>query len=203
MLNKIKDKSITRNIFRIQNDDSIMCGFYCIAFIEYMLPGKFFFDYTNLFSPYDYKKMARQYISILTTNIASLEFILKKIDETRNHLLEEIKHNDLMSEKHKTSYKYSYYIKPLLILASTNTGCVSVSAFASLASVFVGIASSTVGIKICAITPGIKKCKSSVKKKNKKKHDKIALLGKAKLDTIEVLISQALIDSYISYREFV
>ena len=56
VLNKIKDKSITHNIFRIQDNESIMCGFYCIAFIEYMLSGKTFLDYTNLFSPNDYKK---------------------------------------------------------------------------------------------------------------------------------------------------
>ena len=52
VLNKIKDKSITRNIFRIQDNGSIMWGFYCIAFIWYMLSGKF----TNSFSPNDYKK---------------------------------------------------------------------------------------------------------------------------------------------------
>ena len=39
LLNKIKDKSITCNIFRIQFDDSIICGLYCITFIEYMLAG--------------------------------------------------------------------------------------------------------------------------------------------------------------------
>ena len=33
-----------------------MCGFYCIAFIEYILAGKTLLDYTNLFSPNDYKK---------------------------------------------------------------------------------------------------------------------------------------------------
>ena len=55
VLNKIKDKSITRNIFRIQDNESIMCGFYCIAFIEYVLAGKTLLDYTNLFSPSDYK----------------------------------------------------------------------------------------------------------------------------------------------------
>ena len=52
---KIKDKSITHNIFRIQSDDSIMCGYYCIAFIEYLIAGKSLIDYTNLFSPNDYK----------------------------------------------------------------------------------------------------------------------------------------------------
>ena len=40
VLNKIKDKSITHNIFRIQDNKSIMCGFYCITFIEYMPYGK-------------------------------------------------------------------------------------------------------------------------------------------------------------------
>ena len=40
VLNKIKNKSITHNIFRIQDNESIMCGFYCIAFIQYMFAGK-------------------------------------------------------------------------------------------------------------------------------------------------------------------
>ena len=56
VLNKIKDKSITHNIFRIQDNDYIMCGFYCIAFIEYMVAGKTLLDYTNSFSLNDYKK---------------------------------------------------------------------------------------------------------------------------------------------------
>ena len=54
VLSKIRDKSITHNIFRIQDNDSIMCGFYCIAFIEYMFVGKTLSDYTNLFSANDY-----------------------------------------------------------------------------------------------------------------------------------------------------
>ena len=54
--NKIRDKSITRNIFRIQTNDSIMCEFYCIAFIEYMLSERTLLDYNNLFSPKDFKK---------------------------------------------------------------------------------------------------------------------------------------------------
>ena len=64
------------------------------------------------------------------------------------------------------------YVEPLLILASTFTGCVSVSVFASVfASVFgilVGITSSAVGLKICVITTGIKKYKGIVKEKKKK-----------------------------------
>ena len=44
------------NIFRIQAYDSIMCGYFCIGFSDFMFAGKKVTDYTNLFSPYDYKK---------------------------------------------------------------------------------------------------------------------------------------------------
>ena len=47
---------IKSNIFRIQACDSIMCGYFCIEFINYMLKGKTLLDYTNLFSPNDFKK---------------------------------------------------------------------------------------------------------------------------------------------------
>ena len=47
----------------------------------------------------------------------SLEFRLKKVDETRNYLLDEIKHNDFMSQKYKKTYKYLNYVEHLLILA--------------------------------------------------------------------------------------
>ena len=64
------------------------------------------------------------------------------------------------------------------------------------------ITNSAIGIRICAITAGINKYKSIIKKK-KKKHDKIVVLGKDKLNIIEVLISNSLIDSYMSHDEFV
>ena len=106
-----------------------------------------------------------------------------------------------MSEKYKNTFKYLNYVEHLFILASKVTGCVSIFAFASLVCFPVGIASSAVGINICEIIAGIKKYKSIIKKK-KKTDDKIVLLGKDNLNTIEVLISKALIDSYISHGEF-
>ena len=130
------------------------------------------------------------------------EFRLKKIDEIRNYLTEEINQSEVMSKKHKQVCKVLNYIEHLLIIISTITGCVSISAFASLVGIPIGIASSTIGLKICVITAGIKKYKSIIKKK-KKKHDKIVLLAKSKLNSIEVLISKALIDSNISHDEFV
>ena len=62
----------------MQDDDSIICGFCCIAFTECMLPGKFLLDYANLFSRNDYKKMIKQYISTLETNITRFDFRLTK-----------------------------------------------------------------------------------------------------------------------------
>ena len=47
---------IKSNIFRIQAYDPIMCGYFCIEFINYILKGKKLLDYTNLFSPNDFKK---------------------------------------------------------------------------------------------------------------------------------------------------
>ena len=59
-INKFIDNNkIKSNIFRIQAYDSIMCGYFCIKFINYMLKGKTLLDYTNLFSPNDFKKNDR------------------------------------------------------------------------------------------------------------------------------------------------
>ena len=131
----------------------------------------------------------------------SEEFRLKNIDETRNYFIEEIKQNELMSNKHKTFCTTLNYIKQFLILASTITGCVSVSAFSSLVGIPIGITSYAIALKIFAITAGIKKCNSIIKKK-KKKHDTIVLLAKSKLNSI-ALISRALLDSVIIHNEFI
>ena len=58
-INKFIHTNIQSKIFRIQAYDSIMCGYFCIEFINYMLKGKTLLDYTNLFSPNDFKKNDR------------------------------------------------------------------------------------------------------------------------------------------------
>ena len=71
------------------------------------------------------------------------------------------------------------YIELFLDLASTITGYILISAFTFLIGIPIGIMSSAIGLKICAITRGIKKYKS-INKKKKKRHDKIVLLAKCK-----------------------
>ena len=106
-----------------------------------------------------------------------------------------------MSKKHKKVCKALNYNEHFLGLVSSITGCFSMSAFASLVGIPIGITSSAIVLKICAITARIRKYKSIIKKK-KKKH-KIILLAKSKLNSIEVLISKALIDSVVGHDEFV
>ena len=131
----------------------------------------------------------------------SQEFRLKNIDKTRNYFLEEIKQDGLISRKHKKVCTALNYIEHFLILASTITGCISISVFASLLGIPIGIASSVIGLKSCAIAARIKKYKPIIKKK--KKHVKIGLLAKSKLNRREVLISKALIDSNISHDKHI
>ena len=74
------------------------------------------------------------------------------------------KQNELMSKKHKNVFTTLNCIQHFLILTSTITGCISISDFASLFGISIGITSSATGLEICAVTRGI----SISKKLNKK-----------------------------------
>ena len=101
-----------------------------------------------------------------------------------------------MKRKDKKVCTTLIYTEDSFILASTIIGCISISAFLLR---LVGVTSSAIRLKIFAVNAGIKKYKSIIKKK---KHDKIVLLAKSKLNSIEVLISKASSDSSISHNEF-
>ena len=87
---------------------------------------------------------------------------MSNIDETRNHFYEEIKQNELMSKKHRKVCTTLNHIERGHILASTFTGCISISAFASLIGIPIAILSSAMGLKICPITARIKKNNSLI-----------------------------------------
>ena len=60
---------VTTNIFRIQAYDSIMCGYFCIGFIDFMLKGKTLTEYTNLFSPNNFKENDDIVLNYFMSNI--------------------------------------------------------------------------------------------------------------------------------------
>ena len=107
-----------------------------------------------------------------------------------------------MTRKHEKVCTTLNYINHFLNLASTSTRCISIFAFASLLGIPIRNAIYEIRLTICAIGAGIKKYKSIIKKK-KKKHDKIVLLAKPRINSIEVLISKALINSNIIHDELV
>ena len=98
----------------------------------------------------------------------SQKFRLKQ----KNYFIEEIEQNELIRKKHKKICKTLIYTQHLLILASSVTGCASISAFASLIDIPPNIESSAVGIKICVVTAAKKQYKSTVKEKNTIKYKK-------------------------------
>ena len=106
-----------------------------------------------------------------------------------------------MSRKHKTFCTSLNYIEHVLILASTFTECFSISAFVFLLGIPIVNTNSVIRLKLFAKTTETKKHKSIIGKK-KKKHDKIVLLAKSKSNSIQVIISKALIDSNTIHGEF-
>ena len=115
-------------------------------------------------------------MSILKTNMvqkARLELRLRKIDETRTYLSDEIKQNALISEKYEKTCKYINYVEHFLTLASTVPSCVSFFAFASVVAIPVDITNFAVGIKVSVITSGMK---SINQKRKNKKYNKTMLL---------------------------
>ena len=119
----------------------------------------------------------------------SREFRLKKYGWNMELFNWRNKSKWIKNKKHKKVYRVLNYIEHLPILTSTVAGCVYVSR-------------SAIWLETCVITTGIKKYKSIIKKK-KKKHDKISSLEKSKLNSVEVVISKALLDSNIIHYEFV
>ena len=59
-----------------------------------------------------------------------------------------MKHNELMIKKHKNSYSTLNYVEHLINLAAVVTGCISISTFASLVGIPIGITSCAVGFEI-------------------------------------------------------
>ena len=90
----------------------------------------------------------------------SQKFRMKNKEEKRNHFITERK--ELMSKKFCTTLNYTEHF---LIFVSEVTGCISISTFTSLLIIPVGITSSAIGSQNCAITGGIKKYSSIIKKK--------------------------------------
>ena len=130
------------------------------------------------------------------------KFWLDETSKIENYFIEEINQRKSYSQKLNKYVTAFDYIDKISIVLSATTGGVSIISFTSVIGALVGIASASFTV-IFSLTNGIiKKLLNKIRKK-KKKHDKILMLAKSKLNSIGTFISQALIDMDISHKEFI
>ena len=125
-----------------------------------------------------------------------------KITETEDYFYHEINQRKSCSKKLSKYVAVFDYIDQALIVLSATSGGVSIILFTSIVGAPVGIASASLTL-FFSLTTGIVKKLLNITRNKKKKHDKILMLAKSKLNSIETLVSQALIDMEISHEEFV
>ena len=129
------------------------------------------------------------------------KFRLSEIIGIENYFHQEINQRKSCSKKlSKYVTTFDYIDKILIVLCATSSGVCIISS-ASVVGAPVGIASASFTL-IFSLTTGIIKKLLNITRNKKKKHDKILMLAKSKLNSIETLVSQALIDMEISHEEF-
>ena len=80
----IGNKNFITNIYNVQAYDSVMCGYFCIGFINFMLKDKSLLDYTNFFSPYEYKKNDKVILKYFQENLNMLKCIVMFVINIQN-----------------------------------------------------------------------------------------------------------------------
>ena len=130
------------------------------------------------------------------------KFRLNEIIGIENYFYQEINQRKSYSKKLRKYITTFDYIDNILIISSATSGGVSIISFTSIIGAPVGIASASFPLIFSIATEIIKKSLSTIRIK-KKKHDKMLMLAKSKLNSIETLISQALNDMEISHEEFI
>ena len=127
-----------------------------------------------------------------------------RLDETnkiRGYFDNEIKERkDIIKKLNKYLVGFDYLDK-IFITLSASLGTLSIASYASVVGIPGGITSASLNL-VFALGTGISKSLLNLTKKRKKKHNKIIILGKNKLNTIDTLLSSALNDSKISHEEF-
>ena len=128
-------------------------------------------------------------------------FWLNKINEINNYFVAEVKERELIS---KTLSKYiasfEYVDKSLIVLSLTNS-INSITSFVTVIAPLIGIESASFSLSFSILTGIVKKLLKTRQNKNKK-HNKIVMLARSKLNSIESKIYEALINNEISHEDF-
>ena len=132
---------------------------------------------------------------------AEQRFKLNKINKVKDYYGAEIKEKELMSKRLSSYIAYFGYVDKSLIVLSVTTGSISIASFLTVIGVPVGMASASFSLPFSISAAIVKKLLKATRNK-KKKHNKIVMLPRSKLNSIENKISEALIDNEISQEDF-
>ena len=148
-------------------------------------------------------KLLKEYLKM--SNIIELtnvnKYRLDEINKIRDYFNNEIKERkDIIKKLNKYLVSFDYLDKIFIVL-SASFGTLSIASYASVVGTPSGIAGSSLTL-IFTTGTGISKSLLKLTKKRKKKHNKINVLAKNKLNMIDALLSSALNDSEISHEEF-
>ena len=127
----------------------------------------------------------------LSTNTSNdQQFRLNKINEIKDHFIAEIKERELVN-KGLSKYIASFdYIDKSLIDLSPATGSISIASFATVIVAPAGMMSASFSLAFSITTGFVKRFLKTTRNKMKKKHNKIVMLARSKLNTIESKISE-------------
>ena len=128
-------------------------------------------------------------------------FRLNKINEIKDYFVAEIKERELMSKRVSKYIAFCDYFDKSLIVLSATSGSISIAAFATVVGTPVGIVSASLSL-IFSLSKGIVKNLLKTTRNEKKKHNKIIMLARSKLNSIESKVSEASIKSEISHEDF-
>ena len=127
---------------------------------------------------------------------------LNKITEIENYFIEEINQRKLCTKKLSKYVTTFDYIDKVLFALSATCGGVSMISFTSVVGAPVWIASASFTL-FFSLTTGMVKKLLSITSSKKKKHDKVLIFAKSKLNSIETIVPQALVDMEICHEEFI
>ena len=138
----------------------------------------------------------------LNANISNeQQFRLNKINEIKDYFLAEIRERELIS-KNLSKYiaSFEYFNKSLIFLSVVDSS-ISIASFVSVIGAPAGIIGASCGLTFSITSGFVKKFLKTIRNK-KKKHNKIVMLARSKLNSIESKISEALINNEISHEDF-
>ena len=126
---------------------------------------------------------------------------LNKINEIKNCFIPDFREREIISKKLSKYIAFFAYLDKSLIVLSEVTGSISIASFATAIGAPVGIMSASCSLAFSITTGFVKKFLKTIRNK-KKKHNKIVMLARSKLNSIESKISKALMDNEISHEDF-